>query len=145
MYSLNFNIFSLYNFRSMDIRPSSHNSCDMYGLQNIYLRKVNILRLENTIKLISTIWTYSAGVFCDVSQIQANYVKKVGRTAVGLYPRTLYKLYLHHYTKHAACSMVIGHNTDIRTLCQWILRHFILRVDIQQQLFTTSFKAIFFF
>ena len=52
----------------MDIRPFSHNNCGMYGLQYIYLRKANILRLENTIKLISTIWT-NTPVYCDVSQI----------------------------------------------------------------------------
>ena len=51
----------------MDIRPCSHNSCGMYGLKYIYLRKAN-MRLENTIKLISTIWNNTA-VYCDVSQI----------------------------------------------------------------------------
>ena len=68
LYSLNFTVFSWYNFQSMDIRPCSHNNCDMYGLKYIYLRKANILRLENTIKLLSTIWINTA-VFCDVSQI----------------------------------------------------------------------------
>ena len=102
----------------MDIGPCSNNNCVMYDLKYIYLRKANTMRLENTIKLISTIWTNNA-VFCDVSQIFDQItLKNVGITALGLYPRTLYKLYLHHYRKHAACSMVIGPNSDIRTLCQ---------------------------
>ena len=146
MYSLNFTAFSWYNSQSMVIRPCSHNNCGiMYGLKYIYLRKAKILRLENTIKIISTIWTNTA-VFCDVSQIiERITLKKVGIISVGLYLRTLYKLYLHYYTKHAACSMVIGPNSDIRTLCQWILRHLILRIDIKGQLYTTSFIAISFF
>ena len=57
--------------------------------------------------------------FCDVSQIfEQITLKKIGITVVGLYPITLYKLYLHYYTKHAACSMVIGTNLDIRILCR---------------------------
>ena len=75
----------------MDIRPCSHDNCDVYGLKYIYLRKANILRLEKNIKL-STIWTNTA-VFC-VTNIPVNYVKKVAITDVGLYLRALYKLYL---------------------------------------------------
>ena len=61
MYSLNFTAFSWYNSQSMDIWRCSRNNRGMYGLQYI-------LRLDNTIKLLSTIWTNTA-VFCDVSQI----------------------------------------------------------------------------
>ena len=54
--------------------------------------------------------------FCDESEIFEQITfEEVGITGVGLYPRTFYKLYLHHYL-HAACSMVIirisGHCTS---------------------------------
>ena len=78
----------------MDIRPCSHNNCGMYGLKYIYLRKANVLRLENTIRLISTLWTNTA-VFCDVSQIFEQITVKKGRNNCCRpisNTRTLYKL-----------------------------------------------------
>ena len=46
----------------------------------------------------------TAVFYCDDSQIFGQITfKKVGITVVGLYPRTLYKLYLHHITN--TCSL----------------------------------------
>ena len=51
-----------------DIRDCSHDSCGMYGLRYIYLKRANIVRLENRSEKLLYI------------------------------PRTFHKLYLHHYS-----------------------------------------------
>ena len=116
----------------MDIRPCSHNNTVACIRSKLYIfEKGKHIAFIKYHQVDIHIMDQDCCFLWCVTNIRANYAKKIGITVVGLYPRTLYKLYLHHYTKHAACIILIGTNLDIRRLCQWILRHLVLKVSVK--------------
>ena len=75
---------------SVDIR-----SCDMYDLKYTFLKGQTVL-LENNTKSISYNMDYFS-FFGHESKIVVK-IKLINVVIAAVYPRALYKFYIHHYT-----------------------------------------------